>query len=463
MTPKTSLKEEKRSAHPVRFARAVTALAIVPLLMAGSSSASFAAAPGSGTVNYWLWDATQKVPYEACAVQFEKENPAIKVNVVQYGWNDYWTKLIASFVAGNPPDVFTNHLAHYGEFVSQGQMLPLDDFIKRDAVDLAAYQDGLVGMWIGPDGKHYGLPMEWDTIALLYNTDLVNAAGLTPDQMNKLSWNPTDGGTYEKAIAHMTVDAKGVRGDEAGFDKAHVAVYGLGLEPGIDMTGQTSWSTYALSNASWYYANKNAWGDKFNYGDSRFTTMMTWMRSLSDKGYSPTFELASSTSSKQDAFGAGKYAMVNEGVWNVSAYETLKGIKLGIANGPIGPGGKRGSVIGGAGESISKANKNPEASWQWLKYLATTECQNLVANYGLFFPATKQATAIAQGAFKAKGYDMTPFTNFIDEQAAYPMPIAEHAADVNAIISPAVTGFLAHQGDAQLIIDANKQIDALFN
>ena len=55
-------------------------------------------------------------------------------------------------------------------------------------------------------------------------------AGLTARADGHLTWNPQDGGTYEKAIAHLTVDKNGKRGDEAGFDKNNVAVYGLGLQ-----------------------------------------------------------------------------------------------------------------------------------------------------------------------------------------------------------------------------------------
>ena len=47
-----------------------------------------------------------------------------------------------------------------------------------------------------------------------------------------MTWNPTDGGTYEKTIAHLTVDKNGKRGDEPGFDKTKVEVYGLGLDGG---------------------------------------------------------------------------------------------------------------------------------------------------------------------------------------------------------------------------------------
>src|SRR5437016_8863061 len=63
-------------------------------------------------------------------------------------------------------------------------------------------------------GHRYGAPKDWDTIAIFYNADVVQAAGITRQQLDSMDWNPTDGGTFEKIIAHLTVDANGKRGDE---------------------------------------------------------------------------------------------------------------------------------------------------------------------------------------------------------------------------------------------------------
>ena len=45
--------------------------------------------------------------------------PNITVKITQYGWDDYWTKLTTGFVAGTAPDVFTDHLSKYPEFVTK--------------------------------------------------------------------------------------------------------------------------------------------------------------------------------------------------------------------------------------------------------------------------------------------------------------------------------------------------------
>ena len=80
---------------------------------------------------------------------------------------------------------------------------------------------------MGQDGKRYGLPKDFDTVAVFYNKKLIADAGVKEADLQNLTWNPDDGGTYEKMIAHLTVDQSGKRGDEAGLRQ----VQGQGLRP----------------------------------------------------------------------------------------------------------------------------------------------------------------------------------------------------------------------------------------
>ena len=76
----------------------------------------------SGDVNYWLWDNAQLPAYQACADAFKTANPNVNVKISQFAWDDYWAKLTNGFIAGDAPDVFTDHLSKYPEFVSQQQL-----------------------------------------------------------------------------------------------------------------------------------------------------------------------------------------------------------------------------------------------------------------------------------------------------------------------------------------------------
>jgi len=432
----------------------------------GSDSASTSAGgtanqgSGSGEIQYWLWDSNQLPAYQACADAFAKANPDVTVKISQFGWDDYWTKLTTGFVSGDAPDVFTDHLSKYPEFVKNGQLVALDGQVSADNVPTDIYQKGLAELWVADDGQRYGLPKDWDTIGLFYNEGMASAAGLTKEQMDALEWNPTDGGTYEQAIAKLTVDANGVHGDQPGFDKDNVKTYGLALTASGGADGQTQWSMYTGSTG-WQYTNKETWGDHYNYDDPKFQETIGWWRSLIEKGYMPPLEKTVGASGTEQ-FGAGNYAMISEGSWNTGSITGLDGIQVGIAPTPIGPSGERASMFNGLGDSIWSGSKNQAAAWKWVKFLGSADCQDLVAEKAVVFPAITTSTDKAQAAFKAKGIDVTPFTVHVQDGTTFLYPLTDHAAAIQQIMKPAMDNVLNFSADPSSLTDANDQVNALF-
>lgn len=443
----------KKSLGAVAAAAAIA----ISLSACGGGSTSTEA---KGEINYWLWDANQLPAYKQCAEDFTKANPDIKVKITQRGYGDYWTTLTNGFVAGNAPDVFADHLSKYPEFAAKKQLLPLDDAVNKDHVDLSIYNKGLADLWVGQDGKRYGLPKDWDTVGLFYNKAMTDAAGITAEQMAKLDWNPKDGGSYEKAIAHLTVDKNGKRGDEAGFDKNQVAVYGLGLESSGSGQGQTQWS-FLTGTTGWTHTDKNPWGTKFNYDDPKFQETIKWWAGLADKGYMPKLETTVGAS-VADAFGAGKAAINTQGSWMIGQYTSYKGIETAIAPTPKGPDGKRASMFNGLADSIYAGTKNPAASVKWVEYLASPACQDVVASKAVVFPAIKSSSDKAAAAFKAKGIDVSAFTTHVKDGTTFLFPITDNAAKVDGLMNPAMDAVVSGKKDAGTLTEANEKVNALF-
>ncbi|MDQ4503804.1 sugar ABC transporter substrate-binding protein [Sinomonas sp. ASV322] len=439
---------------------AAAALALSACTGSGSSNQAASGGEAKGDISYWLWDANQLPAYQQCADDFHKANPNINVKITQTGWDDYWTNITNGFVAGNGPDVFTDHLSKFGDFVKNNQILALDDAVKNDNVDLKQYQKGLADLWVGKDGKRYGLPKDWDTISLFYNKDMVAKAGLTADQLGTLSWTPQDGGTFEKTVAHLTVDKNGKRGDEAGFDKNNVAVYGLGLAGSGSGNGQTEWS-WLTGTTGWTHTDKNPWGTKYNYDDKKFQDTIAWFHSIIDKGYMPKLETTVGAS-VADTFAAGKAAINANGSWMIGQYFGYKGINVGLAPTPTGPDGKRASMFNGLADSINAATKNPAAATKWVEYLASPACQDVVASKAVVFPAISEATDKAAAAFKAKSVDVTSFTQQVKDSTTFLFPITENAAKVDGIMKPAMDGVFSGKAPASSLTDANSQVNALF-
>jgi multiple sugar transport system substrate-binding protein len=438
----------------------IAAAATIALSLSACGGGSTTSTEAKGEINYWLWDANQLPAYQQCADDFTKANPDIKVKITQRGWDDYWTTLTNGFVAGTAPDVFTDHLSKFPEYADKKQLLALDDAVKTANINLDEYNKGLAELWVGQDGKRYGLPKDWDTVGLFYNKAMTDSAGITAEQMATLDWNPQNGGSYEKAIAHLTVDKNGKRGDEAGFDKNNVAVYGLGLAGSGSGQGQTEWS-FLSATTGWSATDKNPWGTKFNYDDPKFQETIAWWAGLIDKGYMPKLETTVGAS-LADNYGAGKAAINTTGDWLIGQYKGYKGVETAFAPTPVGPSGKRASMFNGLADSIWAGTKNPAASVKWVEYLASSSCQDVVAAKAVVFPALKSSSDKAAEAFKAKGTDVSAFTKHVDDGTTFLFPIADKAAKVDGIMKPAMDAVLSGKKPASSLTEANDQVNALF-
>jgi multiple sugar transport system substrate-binding protein len=421
-----------------------------------------AASRSDGEVIYWLWDSAQLPMYSEAAKAFEAKFPQYKVRIEQYGWNDYWNKLVTGFISGTAPDVFTSHSAKYPLFADKGQLLPIDDYVKQDGLDLGIYQKGLAERWVGADGKRYGLPKDWDTEAYFYNSALTEAAGISTEQLNSMTWNPKDGGTFEQIVRRLTVDSKGRRGDQPGFDKDNVKVHGLGFADGGGNDGQTSWSWYAATN-DWVYSEGQPWGTKFFYGDPKFTETIGWWRGLITKGYMPSLAQAKSGVDVTTTFGAGKYGITPNGSWMMGTYAGLGDVKTKLARLPEGPNGKRMSMMNGLADTIWGGTTRKEAAWAWVKFLGSKQAQDIVAKAAVVFPAVIDSMPAAKQAFAAAGWDIQPFLEPVEANATFAYPASPNAADLTAIMSPAMDSVMAFETEPQDLVKANDDVNQILS
>ncbi|MFP3712429.1 ABC transporter substrate-binding protein [Puerhibacterium sp. TATVAM-FAB25] len=440
------------------------AAAILPLALAGCGAPSGdegGDAAAGGSITYWLWDTNQQPAYQQCATDFE-DKTGIEVKIEQYGWADYWQGLTTGFASSTAPDVFADHLSYFPQFASQGQLLDLSDRIEEDGLDLSIYQDGLADLWVGQDGARYGLPKDFDTVGLFYNDQAVADAGYTAEQIGSLEWNPTDGGTFEDFVAALTVDENGVRGNEPGFDKTKVATYGLALSGnGLNASGQQTWAPYALSN-DWYFGDTTPWTTQWNFDDPRLVETLTWYKHLIDEGYMPSVDIALSEQDPLNGYLAGRYASVTDGSWMNSSYLGQDDVPTKVAPTPVGPAGERASLFNGLSDGIWTGTKNPDAAWEWVKYMASTDCQDVIAESAVVFPAIKTSTEKAEQAFADKGWDVSGFTVQVTDGTTALLPIADHWSEVNDTVTAALEAFLKGTADAESLTQADKTVDALF-
>ena len=332
---------------------------------------------------------------------FMAANPNITVEIVQTGWGDYWSNIQTGMVAGTAPDVFTNHLAKYPEFASKNQLVDIQPFVERDGVDTDIYIGELALLWTR-DEQRFGLPKDWDTISVVYNKEMLDAAGVTVEELNEATWNPQDGGTYEEILARLTLDENGNNGLSPDFDKDNVAQYGLVTEyNSAGPYGQTQWSHYAVSNGFKFI--DDLYATEYHYDDPAFIETIDWYSGLAlDKGYAMPYEEVASLG-QSAGFTAGNAALTTDGSWMIGFYNDNSDFEIGFARLPIGPEGRR-SMFNGLADSIWVGSEHQDEAWELVKYLASPACANVVGEQGVVFPAQAEAVEKALAAFEAKRF-----------------------------------------------------------
>ena len=408
-------------------------------------------------VKYMLWDSNQMPAYKQCAADFEKKNAGITIKITQSGWDNYWTAISTGFISGTAPDVFTDHLAKYPEFAKNNQLVDLAPLILRDKLDTTAYTNGLYETW-GRDGKQYGLPKDWDTIGFIVNMDMAKKAGVTLAELQAMTWNPKDGGSFEKIVRKLSVDAAGNNATAAKFVKKKVAVYGYQNPGAGGMMGQTEWGHFAVSNGFKY--QDKPWDPKFYYDSPKLAETLDYLAGLPGKGVSASLENTKSLG--PDAmFIAKKVAIVPQGSWMITYFKDNAKFDNAWVPLPTGPSGTRATMLNGLADSIWVGSKVQAEAWKWVKYLGSADCQSVVAGYGVVFPAIKGMAEKAMEVQKTKGVDSSAFLTMAKSKTYLP-PIADSGSEIDEVMKASIEAVLMGKSDAATALKAaNAKVNQL--
>lgn len=435
---------------------AILAAGAVLLSACGGSNSS--ASGDDVTLEYWMWDDTQVPLYQTCADDFTAANPEITINITQTAWGQYWQNLSTQIAAGSAPDVFVNHVSYAPQFVENNQLLDVTSQVESSDVDLTAFAENTPEMWEF-DGRRYGLPKDWDTMGLLYNVEAATEAGFTAEDMNSLTWNPEDGGTFGEFVKATTIDSSGNTGLDPEFNKDDVAQYGYYPEWADGAVGQNGWGTFAGANG-FTYSDEEGLPSSFNYDSPEMIETAAWLQSLIDDGYAPPFD-EQSTLGTDAIMKNGNAASTIAGSWTVSTYLTEDATEFNYALVPEGPAG-RAAAMNSLSDAIWAGSKHPEEAFKWVSYMASPDCQDKVGEAGTIFPALKSGTDVAMQAREEQGFDSTAFVTVVDNGETYTVPAMSNGTEIGTIIQDAMQAIAQGADPKATLEDANTQAEALF-
>ena len=316
-------------------------------------------------LSFQIWDINQKEGMEQIAAVYKEKHPNVNIEVQTVNWDEYWTKLEAAANSKNLPDIFWMHSNEFMKYASAGQLADLTDLY--DDVDKDYYMNnfptGLVGN-ATCDGKIYGVPKDWDTIALAYNKDLFDKAGIAyPDE----AW---DWDTLIDAAQKI-------------YDKT--GAYGF-LAPLDDQAGYLN--TVAQSGGYILSEDKKTAGftDEGTKKGIQF-----WIDLQTKYNFSPN-QSQFAENSAESIFVSDQGSMMFLGSWMVRGWlDNYPELNWDLAilpkcKDPI-VGNGRGTIYNGLFYATAANNKNPEVVKDFIKFLGSEEAMIIQGKSGAAIPA----------------------------------------------------------------------------
>lgn len=278
---------------------------------------------------------------------------------------DYNAALFNALSAGTAADLFYIPVETAPGIIATGKVLALDGLF-----DTAPFIDSLVEAYT-VDGSVFGIAKDFNTLAIHYNTDLFDEAGVAyPDASD--TW-----ATFAdklRAVAALDADVYGAC-FPAGFDRFGAFAFASGWQP-FDADGNT------------------------NLLDPAFVEAVTWYTDLVREG------VAIQPSDIGQGWTGGCFATDNvaiaiEGAWMLGFLRNeAPNLQYGTTFMPIGPSGERGNFLYTVAYGINADSPNRAAALRVLEAITGPAAQQWVLEQGLAIPSR---TALADNPFFLEG------------------------------------------------------------
>lgn len=359
------------------LALAVVGMMTLPLAACGGSSNSASstdasaktedsasgksAGSGNVTLTVGLWDSNQQPGLEEIMADFTAET-GIKTEVQLVTWSEYWTMLSAAAQGGSLPDVFWMHANESVRYMSNDILLDLTDQIAAsEKIQTENYPADIWDLYTWED-KNYAVPKDVDTIALLYDKTLFDAAGVD---------YPTNEWTWED-LCDAAIEIHDATG-----------AYGYAMSSDDSQSGYGNW----IYSYDGYIIDQETMTSGFDTAET--IEAMELLDSLLKSGATPTQEVLSENSASV-LIENGQLAMTSQGSWMLAEFKANEytAANCDFVELPMSSKtGKRASIYNGLGWAASAATEHPGEAWQLIEYLGSEEAQIKQAELGVTMSA----------------------------------------------------------------------------
>ena len=307
--------------------------------------------------------------------------------------NELITKVLLAAQQKQMPDVLMIDNPDLQEVAATGALAPLTDYgvdltgLYKNLLDAGSYEDKVYGIAPGING-----------MALWYNKDMFEAAGVKP---------PTTWAEVKEAAAKLTTDE----------------VYGIAFS--APATEEGTWQF-----EPWFWG---AGGDLNKLDSPEGIKALQFWTDLVNEGYASKSVVQWSQGDVNDQFLAGKAAMQQNGVWNLGAIEEA-GINFGIVPIPMPEGGAAPGPMGGEVLTIPLTDNADKmaAAGKLVNCLLSDKNMLAWANQNAYIPGRE---SVAQQVAKDRP-NMAPFVEAAAAERSRPGPPANLGPNYSKVSQP---------------------------
>lgn len=318
-------------------------LATSAIVAAGAASAILTAGAASAQeqVELDLWTIDDPGEYHyVMADEYMEANPNVTINVRTVQFRDMVNDLARSISTGDAPDITYVDNPEVALFASRDLLLDLTPYIEEsDVIDQEDIFPGPLAS-VSFEGGIYGIPRGANTIALYYNADMFEEAGLDPEDPPE-TWDEL----YE-AASTLTKPDENVYG--LAFSAVGTEEGTFQFLPWVQMTG----------------------GDYDNIDTEGAARALNFWKRLIDERLASPDTLIRSQWDSTGTFNAGNAAMAISGPWEIPRMSEEADFDWRVAMLPVPEeGAERASALG-EGDNVILANTDqPEAAFDFVEFL----------------------------------------------------------------------------------------------
>ena len=293
----------------------------------------------------------EKTAFEKVVAMYNAKQKDVAVRTLAVPYDAYADKISASVPRGKGPDVFIFAQDRLGGWVEAGQTIEPIDFFLDDKVT-AQLVPGMMKAMTYRDTV-YGLPLNYKSIAMIYNTALVKTPPKTTGELVKLAKSMTDAKTGRFGLAY---EYSNFFFHAALMNAYGGQVFGPGAVPTIDLPQNVA----------------------------AVKTMLKWYKADGILPADPSSTLSASL------FNDGKAAIVFSGPWFLG--EVQDKVKYAVAPLPTvdETGGKpMRPWLTVEGVYVSAGSANKEKAYDFASFLVSKEAALVLATEGGQLPTNR--------------------------------------------------------------------------